>query len=68
MEFTLSKLKNKKEKTVEMPVSLVEELITLTFKAECTAVYDPRNNEYVKLNDIPEDLSDRLQTLLKLNH
>ena len=69
MEFKLSALKQTKsnEKTVAVPVSLLNEISTLLFKAECTAVYDPRNCEYIKLNDIPEDLSDRIETYIKLS-
>jgi hypothetical protein len=70
MEFKLSPLKKNsktQEKTVPVPASLLHEISALLFKAECTAVYDPRNCEYIKLNDIPEDLSDRLETYIKLS-
>ena len=69
MDFKLSSLKPSKkanERTVNVPVELLEEVSALLFKAECTAVYDSRNYEYIKLNDIPEDLSDRIQTYIAL--
>ncbi len=55
------------DKMVSVPASLLREISALLFKAECTAVYDPRNCEYIKLNDIPEDLSDRIETYIKLS-
>ena len=70
MDFKLSSLKPSKkanEQTVNVPVELLEEVSALLFKAECTAVYDARNYEYIKLNDIPEDLSDRIETYIKLS-
>jgi hypothetical protein len=68
MDFKLSKLKSSKtsEKMVSVPKSLLVELMHLTYKAECTAVWDARNNEYIKLNDIPEDISDRISTYIQL--
>ena len=68
MDFKLSKLKSSKtnEKMVSVPKSLLDELMHLTYKAECTAVWDERDNEYIKLNDIPSDLSDRISTYVQL--
>ena len=70
MDFKLSSLKPSKkvnERTVSVPVELLEEVSAPLFKAECTAVYDSRNYEYIKLNDIPDDLSDRIQTYIALS-
>ena len=64
MDFKLVS-KNKKgkdvDKTVNIPESLLNEVIDLISNVECTCVWSPIDNQYVKVNDIPTELIEQLK-------
>lgn len=64
MDFKLvSKSKKSKnvDNTVNIPESLLNEVIDLISNVECTCVWSPIDNQYVKVNDIPADLVEQLK-------
>ena len=66
MEFTLkSSNKNKKSKTVSIPKKTVEEIIDILSNVECTCVWSVRDNQYIKVNDVPSEIVEELNMLTK---
>ena len=67
MEFTLkSSKKNKDSKTVLIPKKTVEEIIDILYNVECTCVWSARDNQYIKVNDVPSEIVEELNMLAKL--
>lgn len=68
MDFKLSALKkNKTEKSVSVPVETLDKVIHLLSKVECTCIWSDYDNQYIKINDIPESLVDELKVIRGLN-
>ena len=68
MNFKLSPLKkNKTEKSVSVPVETLDKVIHLLSKVECTCIWSDYDNQYIKINDIPESLVDELKVIRGLN-
>lgn len=66
MEFTLkSSNKNKNSKTVSIPKKTVEEIIDILSNVECTCVWSDRDNQYIKVNDVPSEIVEELNMLIK---
>lgn len=68
MEFKLSQLKkNKTGKSVNIPVETLDRVIYLLSKVECTCIWSDYDNQYIKINDIPESLVNELKVIRGLN-
>lgn len=68
MDFKLSALKkNKTEKSVSIPVETLDKVIHLLSKVECTCIWSDYDNQYIKINDIPESLVNELKVIRGLN-
>ena len=68
MDFKLSALKkNKTEKSVNVPVETLDKVIHLLSKVECTCIWSDYDNQYIKINDIPESLVNELKVIRGLN-
>ena len=69
MEFKVVKSKEKKGKTssVSISVDLLDEVISILSNVDCTCVWSPTDNQYIKVNDIPQSLIDDLVVAKKLS-
>lgn len=68
MNFKLTPLKkNKTEKSVSVPVETLDNVIHLLSKVECTCIWSDYDNQYIKINDIPESLVNELKVIRGLN-
>ena len=68
MDFKLNALKkNKTGKSVSVPVETLDKVIHLLSKVECTCIWSDYDNQYIKINDIPESLVDELKVIRGLN-
>lgn len=68
MDFKLSALKkNKTGKSVSVPVETLDKVIHLLSKVECTCIWSDYDNQYIKINDIPESLVNELKVIRGLN-
>ena len=68
MDFKLSALKkNKTGKSVSVPIETLDKVIHLLSKVECTCIWSDYDNQYIKINDIPESLVDELKVIRGLN-
>ena len=66
MEFILKSSKtNKDSKTVSIPKKTVEEIIDILSNVECTCVWSARDNQYIKVNDVPSEIVEELNMLTK---
>lgn len=65
MDFKVVSKNNKcgknKTRSVNIPESVLNEVIDLLSCVECTCVWSPVDNQYVKVNDIPTDLVEQLK-------
>ena len=72
MNFNFKESKNKKdakqseEMTVNIPLELLDEIISILSKVDCTCVWSPSDNQYIKVNDIPNNLVEELITIQSL--
>ena len=68
MEFKVIKSKEKKGKTSSVSISadLLDEVISILSNVDCTCVWSPTDNQYIKVNDIPQSLIDDLVVAKKL--
>ena len=69
MEFKVVKSKEKKGKTSSVSISadLLDEVISILSNVDCTCVWSPTDNQYIKVNDIPQSLIDDLVVSKKLS-
>ena len=69
MEFEVIKSKEKKGKTSSVSISadLLDEVISILSNVDCTCVWSPTDNQYIKVNDIPQSLIDDLVVAKKLS-
>ena len=69
MEFKVIKSKEKKGKTSSVSIStdLLDEVISILSNVDCTCVWSPTDNQYIKVNDIPQSLIDDLVVVKKLS-
>ena len=68
MDFKLNALKkNKTGKSVSVPVETLDKVIHLLSKVECTCIWSDYDNQYIKINDIPESLVNELKVIRGLN-
>ena len=69
MEFKVIKRKEKKGKTSSVSISadLLDEVISILSNVDCTCVWSPTDNQYIKVNDIPQSLIDDLVVAKKLS-
>ena len=69
MEFKVVKNKEKKGKTSSVSISadLLDEVISILSNVDCTCVWSPTDNQYIKVNDIPQSLIDDLVVAKKLS-
>lgn len=69
MEFKVVKSKEKKGKTSSVSISaeLLDEVISILSNVDCTCVWSPTDNQYIKVNDIPQSLIDDLVVAKKLS-
>lgn len=69
MEFKVIKSKEKKGKTFSVSISadLLDEVISILSNVDCTCVWSPTDNQYIKVNDIPQSLIDDLVVAKKLS-
>ena len=69
MEFKVIKSKEKKGKTSSVSISadLLDEVISISSNVDCTCVWSPTDNQYIKVNDIPQSLIDDLVVAKKLS-
>ena len=69
MEFKVVKSKEKKGKTYSVSISadLLDEVISILSNVDCTCVWSPTDNQYIKVNDIPQSLIDDLVVAKKLS-
>lgn len=56
-----NKKKNSADRSVNVPESVLNEVINLLSNVECTCVWSPVDNQYIKVNDIPTELVERLK-------
>ena len=64
MDFKIvskNKKKNSADMSVNVPESVLNEVINLLSNVECTCVWSPVDNQYIKVNDIPTELVERLK-------
>ena len=64
MEFIVKQSNKKNEITISK--ELLIEIVDLLKHVECTCVWSDRDQQYIKINDVPEGLVDDLQLKLKL--
>lgn len=69
MEFKVIKSKEEKGKTSSVSISadLLDEVISILSNVDCTCVWSPTDNQYIKVNDIPQSLIDDLVVAKKLS-
>ena len=69
MEFKVIKSKEKKGKTSSVSISedLLDEVISILSNVDCTCIWSPTDNQYIKVNDIPQSLIDGLVVVKKLS-
>ena len=69
MEFKVIKSKEKKGKTSSVSISadLLDEVISILSNVDCTCIWSPTDNQYIKVNDIPQSLIDDLVVVKKLS-
>ena len=69
MEFKVIKSKEKKGKASSVSISadLLDEVISILSNVDCTCVWSPADNQYIKVNDIPQSLIDDLVVAKKLS-
>lgn len=69
MEFKLTQQKKKKvsENAVSVPVETLDEIISILSDVECTCVWSPIDNQYIKVSDIPSSLVEELKVIRKLS-
>lgn len=56
-----NKKKNGTDRSVNVSESVLNEVINLLSNVECTCVWSPVDNQYIKVNDIPTELVERLK-------
>ena len=68
MEFVIKNQskKNSASKSIPVPAKILSEVIALLGNVECTCVWSERDNQYIKVNDIPSSLVSELKMLEKL--
>lgn len=67
MDFKLSSFKsNKSAGTVEVPKKLMEQIYNLLSNVECVCVWSETDNQYLNVHDVPKDLVDEIETIVKL--
>ena len=69
MEFKVIKSKEKKGKTSSVSISadLLDEVISILSNVDCTCIWSPTDNQYIKVNDIQQSLIDGLVVVKKLS-
>ena len=65
MEYKLKKSKSSSY-SVTIPSELVERIIELLSNVDCTCIWSPIDNQYIKVNDVPKDIVRELVLATKL--
>ncbi len=60
------KLKKSKSSSVTIPSELAERLIDILANVDCTCIWSPQDNQYIKVNDVPNDVVQQLLLATKL--
>lgn len=63
MDFTI---KNTSKNDVVISKKTIQQVIDLLDKVDCTCVWSEVDNQYIKVQDIPDNLVDELVLKLKL--
>ncbi len=58
-------IKNKNKNEISISKNLVEDLINILDKVDCTCVWSEKDQQYIKVNDIPKSIVEEL--IFKLN-
>ena len=58
-------IKNKYKNEISISKNLVEDLINILDKVDCTCVWSEKDQQYIKVNDIPKSIVEEL--IFKLN-
>lgn len=59
------KIKNENKNEISISKNLVEILINILDKVDCTCVWSEKDQQYIKVNDIPKSIVEEL--IFKLN-
>ena len=65
MEYKLKKSKSSSY-SVTIPSELAERIIDILANVDCTCIWSPRDNQYIKVNDVPNDVVQQLLLATKL--
>lgn len=69
MEFKIvsKEKKGKKNGSVSISVELLDEVISILSNVDCTCVWSPVDNQYIKVNSIPQSLVEDLRVAKTLS-
>lgn len=66
MDFTVRKSNKAKDSSVEISNELAQRVIELLSNVDCTCIWSQKDNQYIKVNDIPTDIVHELELAIKL--
>lgn len=67
MDIKFSKLKEKNDNTVSISAQLLEEVVSVLRNVECTCVWSEHDGQYIKVNDVDQDMVQDIEFALKLS-
>ena len=69
MEFKIvsKEKKGKKNGSVSISAELLDEVINILSNVDCTCVWSPVDNQYIKVNSIPQSLVEDLRVAKTLS-
>lgn len=67
MDIKFSKLKKKNDNTVSISAELLEEVVSVLRNVECTCVWSEHDGQYIKVNDVGQDMVHDIEFALKLS-
>lgn len=67
MDIKFSNLKKKNDNTVSISAQLLEEVVSVLRNVECTCVWSEHDGQYIKVNDVDQDIVHDIEFVLKLS-
>lgn len=67
MDIKFSNLKKKNDNTVSISAQLLEEVVSVLRNVECTCVWSEHDGQYIKVNDVGQDMVHDIEFALKLS-
>ena len=67
IKFVTKGKKGKTDDSVSVPASVLDEVINILSNVDCTCVWSQPDNQYIKINDVPQELVDDLKLIRRVN-